>query len=101
MSYGLYISDGINGSVITNSNNIFNEEYEFEFTSQAIAANSSLNIQTTGAGNPALIAIEIEYPTTSSASHIDIERDPVNDILKIKNTGTSSQSFSAKLFRFQ
>lgn len=99
MSYGLYISDGINGSVITNSNNIFNEEYEFELTSQAILGGSSLNIQTSGAGNPALIGISLS--NTGIDSDIEVERDSVNDILRIKNTGTSSQSVSAKLFRFQ
>lgn len=100
MSYGLYISDGVNGSVITNSNNIFNEEYEFELTSQAISGGSSLDIQTNGAGNPALIGIFIEENTGLDAD-IEVERDSVNDILRIKNTGTSSQSVSAKLFRFQ
>lgn len=99
MSYGLYISDGVNGSVITNSNNIFNEEYEFELTSQAISGGSSLNIQTSGAGNPALIGISLT--NTGLDSDIEVERDSVNDILRIKNTGTSSQSVSAKLFRFQ
>ena len=99
MSYGLYISDGVNGAVITNSNNIFNEEYEFQLTSQAISGGSSLNIQTSGAGNPALIAISLT--NTGLDSDIEVERDSVNDILRIKNTGSVSQSVSAKLFRFQ
>ena len=99
MSYGLYISDGVNGAVITNSNNIFNEEYEFELTSQSISGGSSLNIQTSGAGNPALIGISLTNAGVDS--DIEVERDSVNDILRIKNTGTVSQSVSVKVFRFQ
>ena len=38
MSYGLYISDGVNGGVLTNANNVFNEEYDFEFARDCINA---------------------------------------------------------------
>jgi len=97
MSHGLYISDGINGGVITNSDVIFNEEYDFELTSQSIGGNSSINIQTEGAGNSALIGIDL----TTSSENIEITRNSSTDTLTITNTNNGNAVFSAKLFRFQ
>ena len=96
MSYGLYISDGVNGGVITNANNVFNEEYDFELTNQALSAGGTYNIQTSGAGNPALIGIHL-----SANNSITVSRDTTNDRIVISNTSGGSQSFSAKIFRFQ
>lgn len=98
MSYGLYISDGVNGGVITNANNVFNEEYDFELNGQSLAGGSTFDIQTSGAGNPALIGINL---STSAPQHITVTRDAVNDKLVISNTSGGTQSFSAKIFRFQ
>lgn len=96
MSYGLYISNGTSGGVITNSNNVLNEEYDFELINQALSAGGTYNIQTSGAGNPALIGIHL-----TATDFITVTRDATNDKIVINNTSGSSESFSAKIFRFQ
>lgn len=101
MSYGLYISDGENGAVITNSNNIFNEEYDFELSDESISSGGQINIQTKGAGNPALIGISI-VASEGAINDLTVTRDLTTDTLTITNTGSSSQTItSAKIFRFQ
>jgi uncharacterized protein (UPF0303 family) len=100
MSYGLYISDGKNGAVITNSNNIFNEEVDLDLSDLSLPSGGSLPIQTEGAGNPALIELSI-VASGETIDDLTITRDLSTDTLTITNTGTSDLSFSAKLFRFQ
>ena len=98
MSYGLYLSNGTDGAVITNSNNIFNEELDFELSNESLSAGSALNIQTSGAGNPFFIGIDLQM--VEGQSDIQITRDLANDRLVITNTGATTRTFSAKLYRF-
>jgi hypothetical protein len=101
MSYGLYISDGKNGSVITNSDTIFNEEYDFGFSEESLSAGASRTIQTKGAGNSALIGVSLES-SDNNLDNLTVTRDLTTDTLTITNTGnTDIPVISAKIFRFQ
>lgn len=96
MSYGLYISNGIDGAVITNSNNVFNEEYDFNF-SESLSSGSTTTIAIEGAGNPALIGFDLD----TSNNNLVVTRDLTNDTLSITNSGNATADYTAKFFRFQ
>ena len=74
----------------------FHKIVDFELTNQALSAGGTYNIQTSGAGNPALIGIDL-----IANNFITVTRDTTNDRIVISNTSGGSQSFSAKIFRFQ
>jgi len=93
MSYGLYISNGTAGAVITNSNNIFNEEIFFFFFLTVTAGNStSLTIE--DVGDPSLISIDLE-------TNDDISLSASGNTLNISNSGSVDFTFDLKVFRFQ
>ena len=93
MSYGLYISDGVNGSVITNSNNIFNEEI-YQSQAGTITGNSTLDLNIEDVGNPALISIEL---TTNNS----VEFSTSGNTLSLQNPLSGDYAFNLKVFRFQ
>mgnify|MGYP005704677921 CR=1 FL=1 len=93
MSYGLYISNGTAGAVITNSNNIFNEEIFFSQSGTVTAGNStSLTIE--DVGDPSLISIDLE-------TNDDISLSASGNTLNISNSGSVDFTFDLKVFRFQ
>lgn len=93
MSYGLYISNGTAGAVITNSNNIFNEEIFFSQSGTVTAGNStSLTIE--DVGDPSLISIDLE-------TNDNISLSASGNTLNISNSGSVDFTFDLKVFRFQ
>lgn len=101
MSYGLYISNGINGGVITNSNVMFNEEYGSELSSLALNAGVSYTITVPGSGNSGIIGISINA-SLDALDNAQITRNLSADTLTITNTAAYQIVLtSVKLFRFQ
>lgn len=96
MSYGLYISDGVNGGVITNSNSMFNSEFGFLFTA-SLNPGASTSTQFDGAGNASLIGTEFDAPANADLS---ISRNSTTDTLTITNNSSFVVTFTAKFFRF-
>lgn len=97
MSYGLYISDGVNGGVITNSNSMFNSEFGFLLTA-SLNPGASTSTQFDGAGNASLIGTEFDdVPTNADLS---ISRNSTTDTLTITNNSSFVVTFTAKFFRF-
>jgi len=94
MSYGLYISDGVNGAVITNSNNIFNEEI-FLSQSGTVIGNSTLNLTIPDVGNPQLISINL----SSAADSVSFSTS--GNTLSLINNQTGDKTFQLNVFRFQ
>ena len=95
MSYGLYLSNGTDGAVITNSNNIFNEEIFSSVTGGTIPSNGSVNLTIPDVGNEQLISIDIE-----SSSIDNIEATPTGNTLTLQNNGGQA-TYNLKVFRFQ
>ena len=93
MSYGLYISNGTAGAVITNSNNIFNEEI-FSSQSGTVTAGTTNNLTIEDVGDPSLISIDLE-------TNDDISLSASGNTLSITNSGGSDFAFDLKVFRFQ
>jgi hypothetical protein len=101
MSYGLYISDGVNGGVITNNNTIFNEEYGSELTQLTLNAGTSYTITVPGAGNSGIIGIAINA-SDDAVDKAQITRNSSADTLTITNIASYAITLaSVKLFRFQ
>lgn len=94
MSYGLYISDGVNGAVITNSNNIFNEEI-FLSQSGTVTGNSTLNLTIPDVGNSQLISINL----SSAADSVSFSTS--GNTLSLINNQTGDKTFQLNVFRFQ
>lgn len=94
MSYGLYISDGVNGAVITNSNNIFNEEI-FLSQSGTVTGNSTLNLTIPDVGNSQLISINL----SSAADSVGFSTS--GNTLSLINNQTGDKTFQLNVFRFQ
>lgn len=94
MSYGLYISDGVNGAVITNSNNIFNEEI-FLSQSGTVLGNSTLNLTIPDVGNSQLISINL----SSAADSVSFSTS--GNTLSLINNQTGDKTFQLNVFRFQ
>ncbi len=101
MSYGLYISNGVNGGVITNNNTIFNEEYGSELSSFPLNAGVSYTFTTPGSGNSGIIGISINA-SSDALDKAQITRNSSADTLTITNTAAYQIVLtSVKLFRFQ
>lgn len=104
MSYGLWISDGVNGGVITNSNAITNTE-EGLTQSGTIAAGDSVVIDNLpGVGDPSTIGITFQNAATgpvSQDSGLQVSRNLVADTLTITNTKALPQTYSIVFFRFK
>lgn len=104
MSYGLWISDGVNGGVITNSNAITNTESE---SAQAgtIPASGSITISNLpGAGDPSTIGITFNDGLSgpnSQDSGLEITRNLAADTLTITNTTGVPKNFDIAFFRFK
>lgn len=95
MSYGLYISNGTDGAVITNSNSIFNEEIFLSVTGGTIPSNGSVDLTIPDVGNEQLISIDIE-----SAQADKINAQPNGNTLTLQNTFSGQAIYSLKVFRF-
>lgn len=95
MSYGLYISNGTAGAVITNSNNIFNEEI-FSSQSGTVTAGTTNNLTIEDVGDSSLVSIDLETKNDNS-----ISLNASGNTLSITNSGGSDFSFDLKVFRFQ
>lgn len=93
MSYGLYISNGTAGAVITNSNNIFNEEI-FLSQSGTVTAGNSTSLTIEDVGDSSLISIDLE-------TNDDISLSTSGNTLNISNGGSVDFTFDLKVFRFQ
>jgi len=101
MSYGIYISDGVSGGVITNSNVIFNEEYGSELSSLTLNSGTSYTITVPGSGNSGIIGISIDA-SPDALDNVQITRNSSADTLTITNTAVYQIVLtSVKLFRFQ
>lgn len=101
MSYGLYISDGVSGGVITNDNTIFNEEYGSELTLLTLNAGTSYTITVPGAGNSGVIGITINA-SDQTLDNTQVTRNSSADTLTITNIASYEITLtSVKLFRFQ
>lgn len=101
MSYGLYISDGTSGGVITNNNTIFNEEYGSELSSYALNAGASYTFTVPGSGNSSLIDIAITA-SENALDNVQVTRNSSADTLTITNIAPYQIVLtSVKLFRFQ
>lgn len=98
MSYGLYISDGVNGGVITNSNTVLNEEFSYSLTA-TLAPSASTSVQFSGAGNSALVGVTFSN-ASPERNDLSISRNSSTDTLTITNGGASSVTFTADFFRF-
>ena len=98
MSYGLYISDGVNGGVITNSNTVLNEEFSYSLTA-TLAPSASTSVQFSGAGNSALVGITFSN-VSPPQNGLSISRNSSTDTLTITNGGAFSVTFTAAFFRF-
>ena len=98
MSYGLYISDGVNGGVITNSNTVLNEEFSYSFTA-TLTPSASTSVQFSGAGNSALVGVTFSN-TSPAQNDLSISRNLSTDTLTITNGGATAVTFTADFFRF-
>lgn len=96
MSYGLYISDGVNGGVITNSNNIFNEEI---FASQAgtMTSNSSISLNIPDIDDAALMAYNIDEDNDTESISVTTS----SDTLTLSNSTVGDVPYYLSIFRFR
>ena len=104
MSYGLWISDGVNGGVITNSNAITNTE-DGSTQSGTIAAFGNIVIDDLpGVGDPSTIGVTFQSGSngpTAEDSGLEVSRDLAADTLTITNTKGVPQTYSIVFFRFK
>ena len=94
MSYGLEISNSNNVIVITNDNNIFNEEI-FLSQSGTVEANSTLNLTIPDVGNSQLISINL------SSDGDSVGFSTSGNTLSLTNNRPGDKTFSLNVFRFQ
>ena len=99
MSYGLYISDGVNGSVITNSNSIFNEEI-FSSQSGTITGGGSLNLNIEDIGDSSLTSFTIDESTPSIVDSV-LSVSTSSNTMTISNTGSGNVVYDLRIFRFR
>lgn len=103
-NYGLYISDGQNGGVITNSNSITNSETSLSAQTGTIPANGSVSYNMTGAGDQTKIGVRFikigNQAPDQNDDGLEVSRDLVADTLSIVNTTAVSKPYSVEFFRF-
>ena len=104
MSYGLWISDGVNGGVITNSNAITNTEDGYSQAGSIPAGGTVVISDLPGVGDPSTIGITFNEGSGSASSQdsgLEITRDLAADTLTITNTKGVPKNFDIAFFRFK
>ena len=96
MSYGLYISNGTDGAVITNSNSIFNEEI---FASQAgtMTSNSSITLNIPDINDEALMAYNLDEDNDTEQISVTTS----SDTLTLSNPTVGDVPYYLSIFRFR
>ena len=104
MSYGLWISDGVNGGVITNSNAITNTEDGLTQAGTIAGLGNIVINNLPGVGDPATIGVTFQNAgtgPTAQDSGLEVSRDLVADTMTITNTKAVPQTYSIVFFRFK
>ena len=108
MSYGLYVSNGIDGAVITNGNNILNQEI-FEF-SGTLAASQSQTVQINDIHDSDLMCFTVDEGLDSASiqlssnSNLKVDNTSLQNQLTVINEGAPGSGdifFRVKAFRFK
>jgi hypothetical protein len=100
-NYGLYISDGQNGGVITNSNSVTNSETGLSETG-TIPPNGSVVFDMIGAGDDTKVGVQFARTATPQQNDdgLEVTRNFAADTLSIVNTTGVSKNYSVEFFRF-
>lgn len=99
MSYGLYISNGTDGAVITNSNSIFNEEI-FSSQSGTITGGGSLSLNIEDIGDSSLTSFTIDESTPPSQDSV-LSVSTSSNSMTISNGGLGNVVYDLRVFRFR
>ena len=100
-NYGLYISDGLNGGVITNANSVTNSETGLSATG-TIPANDFVEFDMVGAGDVTKIGVQFSRTATPQQNDagLEVTRNLSADTLSIVNTTGVPKNYSVEFFRF-
>lgn len=99
MSYGLYISNGTDGAVITNSNSVFNEEI-FSSQSGTITGGGNLNLSIEDIGDSSLTSFTIDESTPPAQPSV-LSVSTSSNSMTISNTGLGNVVYDLRVFRFR
>lgn len=99
MSYGLYISNGTDGAVITNSNSIFNEEI-FSSRAGSLTGSQSVDIDIDDVSDSTMISFTIDESTPPNLDSV-ISAQTSGNTLTLSNTGSGNVSYDLRVFRFR
>jgi|TARA_R110000764_G_scaffold173570_1_gene260239 lipid-binding SYLF domain-containing protein len=99
MSYGLYISNGTDGAVITNSNSVFNEEI-FSSQSGTITGGGSLSLNIEDIGDSSLTSFTIDESTPPTFASV-LSVSTSSNLMTISNSGLGNVVYDLRIFRFR
>jgi len=99
MSHGLYISNGTDGAVITNSNSIFNEEI-FSSRAGSLTSSESVDINIDDVGDPTMISFTVDESTPPNIQSV-ISSQTSGNTLTLSNSGNGNVSYDLRVFRFR
>lgn len=106
MGYGLYVSNGTDGAVITNGNNILNQEI-FEF-SGTLTPSQSQTVQINDIHDSDLMCFTVDEGSDSDAlainsnSNLKVDNTSLQNQLTVINEGSTGDIFfRVKAFRFK